>query len=77
MAENQTETPLLQIEDLTAGYGREPVVTGISLSCRAGEIACIRRSECTGAFHELTGTQYKGPLTGGPEVVGMVGDQRQ
>lgn len=41
MAENQTETPLLQVDDLTAGYGRDPVVTGISLRFRAGEIICI------------------------------------
>lgn len=41
MAENRTETPLLQVEDLTAGYGRDPVVAGISFRLRAGEIACI------------------------------------
>jgi ABC-type branched-subunit amino acid transport system ATPase component len=41
LAENPTETPLLQVDDLTAGYGRDPVVAGISLRFRAGEIACI------------------------------------
>jgi ABC-type branched-subunit amino acid transport system ATPase component len=41
LAENAAETPLLQVEDLTAGYGRDPIVAGISLSFRAGEIACI------------------------------------
>lgn len=41
MAENPTETPLLQVDDLTAGYGRDPVVAGISLRFRSGEIACI------------------------------------
>jgi ABC-type branched-subunit amino acid transport system ATPase component len=41
LAENPTETPLLQVDDLTAGYGRDPVVAGISLRFRSGEIACI------------------------------------
>jgi ABC-type branched-subunit amino acid transport system ATPase component len=41
LAENAAETPLLQVKDLTAGYGRDPVVAGISLRFRAGEIACI------------------------------------
>jgi ABC-type branched-subunit amino acid transport system ATPase component len=41
LADNQTETPLLQVEDLSAGYGRDAVVVGISLRLRAGEIACI------------------------------------
>jgi len=41
LAENRTEAPLLQVEDLTAGYGRDPVVTGISLRLGVGEIACI------------------------------------
>jgi ABC-type branched-subunit amino acid transport system ATPase component len=41
LAETLTESPLLQVEDLTAGYGRDPVVTGISLRLRPGEIACI------------------------------------
>jgi ABC-type branched-subunit amino acid transport system ATPase component len=41
LAESAAETPLLQVEDLTAGYGRDPIVAGISLSFRAGEIACI------------------------------------
>lgn len=41
MADNQTETPLLQVENLSAGYGRDAVVVGVSLRLRAGEIACI------------------------------------
>lgn len=41
MAESATEAPLLQVEDLSAGYGRDPVISGISLRLRAGEIACI------------------------------------
>ncbi len=41
LAENRTEAPLLRVEDLTAGYGRDPVIAGISLRFRAGEIACI------------------------------------
>jgi ABC-type branched-subunit amino acid transport system ATPase component len=41
LAENPTETPLLQVDNLTAGYGRDPVVAGISLCFRSGEIACI------------------------------------
>jgi ABC-type branched-subunit amino acid transport system ATPase component len=41
LAENQTETPLLQVDDLSAGYGKDAVVVDISLRLRAGEIACI------------------------------------
>jgi ABC-type branched-subunit amino acid transport system ATPase component len=31
----------LHVQDVTAGYGRDPVVTGVSLQLRPGEIACI------------------------------------
>lgn len=36
-----TELPLLQVDGLSAGYGRDPVIVDVSLRLRSGEIVCI------------------------------------
>jgi branched-chain amino acid transport system ATP-binding protein len=36
-----SQPAFLQVRDLAAGYGREPVISGITMSADRGEIACV------------------------------------
>ena len=69
-ADGQRPAAYLDVRDLAAGYGREPVVTGLRLAVGRGEVACVVGPNGSGKSTLLKALLGVIPVMRGSVVVG-------
>ena len=64
-------TPLLEVEDLSAGYGQTTVLRGVSFTVAPGEVACVMGRNGAGKTTLLRALMGVLPKTGAVRLSGI------
>jgi branched-chain amino acid transport system ATP-binding protein len=71
-------TPVIEVRDLTAGYGSMPVVRGVTFSVESGQVVALLGPNGAGKTTTLlTVAGFLDPMSGDVQVLGVSGSARR